>query len=812
VEPKDSKKKQIWKEIGLNRWTEIKIDPTLDVLPEIERWKALPNVETVEPIYQDCLILFPNEYNFYQKWEHYNTGDNFADIGEWSFNSTEDADIDTVEAWDITTGNGIIIGNPDQSIMWYHKDLVNNIIRNLGEDFDGDGEVIIYNGTTTEGSSYGHSYPHYYFDPDDVNGIDDDGNGYIDDFIGWDLYYNDNDPSDTRNHGTQTSGVIAAEANNSYSVMGVCWNCTVIPTASTSHQPEGIIYGVNLGARAVTLSWYLSGPSQSMIDAVEYATQNNASVILGAGNWENPYVNPSCKIKEVICVTGTNWYDRLWTYPPWNEGTDYGPKSDVGAPASLHTTTGAFASSAYPHQFSQGTSLAAPTVAGVIGLMLSINPDLDPYEVKSIVQTAVDPFVQQDRYAGNGRINAHTAVLLANQSLQYGSFPVTIIDANATSYSNTTITILGIVKSPEFLKSEIYVGEGIYPSSFELISQINDSVEDGLIYSLNLSDISNLNAGDWQLKIITYDLHNQTSQDTFPFVIYEPGVCGNNVLEPPFEECDDNNTVSGDGCSDLCITEYCGDNITNNVDEKCDDGNDINTDACLDSCIGAKCGDSYLWDGVEECDDSNAVSGDGCSDICIIEFCGDSIINNVSEECEGDSLGGNDCIAQGFTNGTLGCTNSCGYNESNCYNITTINLVEGWNLVSIPHNLTNNSIGALESDIILSYFGGNWLVYYQGIQEEITEIEIARGYLVYSIENKTLYFDEGPIITYEPTLAADSWNLVGSTTSGNSFSDSYIYDYQGSSISGVDTIIGTAYWVYTGSNEPQFSDSNITSP
>jgi cysteine-rich repeat protein len=689
--------------------------------------------------------LVPNEYSFYQKWEFYNTGYNFADIGQWSFNSTEDADIDAMEAWDITTGNGIIIGNPDQSVMWYHKDLVNNIIKNLGEDFDGDGEVIIYNGTTSEGSPYNHTYPSYYFDPDDVNGIDDDGNGKIDDFIGWDFMGRDNDPSDTRNHGTQTSGVIAAEANNSYSVMGVCWNCTIIPSATTSYQDEGILYGVNLGARAVTLSWYLSGPSQGMIEAVEYATQNNASVILGAGNWENPYVNPSCKIKEVICVTGTDWYDRLWTYPPWNEGTDYGPKSDVGAPASLHTTTGAFASTAYPHQFSQGTSLAAPTVAGVIGLMLSINPDLNPYEVKSIVQTAVDPFVQQDRYAGNGRINAHTAVLLANQSLQYGSFPVTIIDANSTSYSDTSIEIMGISRSQDFYKSEIYVGQGVYPDTFELITQLNNSVEEGLMYSLNLNEVSNLVADDWQLKIITYDIYNQTSQDTYPFVVTDIGICGNGIIEPPLEECDDNNTVSGDGCSDVCISEYCG----------------------------------------------------------------DGIINNQREECENGDFGGADCLTNGFTNGTLSCTKSCEYDNSSCYNVTNISLTQGWNFVSLPHNLTNKSIGRFESNIVLSYSAGEWGTYYAGILEEITEIEIAKGYIIYSDEAKTLLFDEGPISQYNYSLIPNSWNLVGSTSAGYNFSNNYIYNSMGDSISSAGIVLGNAYWVYTGS-DPQHSPFNLS--
>ncbi|MCD4760063.1 S8 family serine peptidase, partial [archaeon] len=521
IEPKDPKKKQIWNEIGLNRWMEIKIEPTLDVLSEIEKWKELPNVETAEPRYHDSLILFPNEYNFYKKWDLHNTGDNFADIGQWSINITEDADIDAPEAWDITTGNGIIIGNPDQSVMWYHKDLVNNVIKNLGEDADGDGVVIIYNGTTSyefwSGDTfYNNTYPSYYFDPDDVNGIDDDENGKIDDFIGWDFVSNDNEPSNTLTHGTQTSGVIAAEANNAYSVMGVCWNCTIIPSRTTGRLDEGIIYDVNMGARVITLSWKCIGinPPTDVIDAVEYATQNNVSVIFGAANDGTSYTNSYCKIKESICVTGTNWFDRLWEGSASGD-TNYGPKSDVGAPAALFTTN-AITSTNYPHTFSEGTSLAAPTVAGVIGLMLSINPDLTPLEVKSVVQTAVDPFVQKNKYAGNGRINAHKAVLLSNQSLQYGSFPVTLIDANSTKQEDSILNIYGISKSPNFLKYQIYYGQEVYPEDWILIEEVNLPIEGGLIYQINTNYLP-LGAG--QLKIITLDTNNQFSQDTYPLFI-----------------------------------------------------------------------------------------------------------------------------------------------------------------------------------------------------------------------------------------------------------------------------------------------------
>lgn len=105
------------------------------------------------------------------------------------------------------------------------------------------------------------------------------------------------------------------------------------------------------------------------------------------------------------------------------------------------------------------------------------------------------------------------------------------------------------------------------------------------------------------------------------------GVCGDNVRNTG-EECDDGNTVSGDGCSAGCVIEYCGDGITNNVDEQCDSGPSSNNSSSSSNssnstnggCTNCKlnCGNGVLDSG-EECDDGNTVDGDGCSSQCLTE-------------------------------------------------------------------------------------------------------------------------------------------------------------------------------------------------
>jgi len=119
-------------------------------------------------------------------------------------------------------------------------------------------------------------------------------------------------------------------------------------------------------------------------------------------------------------------------------------------------------------------------------------------------------------------------------------------------------------------------------------------------------------------------------------------ICGDGVLDSG-EECDDGNTVDGDGCSANCTIEYCGDGVLN-PGEECDDGNKVDGDGCSANCTLEYCGDGVLNPG-EECDDGNTVEGDGCSANCTIEYCGDGELD-LGEECDdGNNVEGDGCSA-----------------------------------------------------------------------------------------------------------------------------------------------------------------------
>jgi len=227
----------------------------------------------------------PNDPGFGNLWGLHNTGQ--AIIG---INGTVGSDIDAPEAWSITTGSqDVIVAVIDTGVMYTHPDLAANIWRNPGEIPD--------------------------------NGIDDDGNGYIDDVCGWDFYSDDNDPGDLDGHGTHCAGTIAAVGNNALGVAGVMWNATIMPLQFLSPDGYGedadailaIQYATMMGADIISCSWGGDDDSQALKDAID-ATP--ALVVCAAGNDALdsdavPHYPSSYDCANILAVAASNNTEQL---------------------------------------------------------------------------------------------------------------------------------------------------------------------------------------------------------------------------------------------------------------------------------------------------------------------------------------------------------------------------------------------------------------------------------------------------------------------------------------------------------------------
>lgn len=220
----------------------------------ISQLQADADVEFAEPDKTVSLNFDPNDPYFlsYGSW-----GQNYDDL--WGIKL-----IGSPSAWDTTTGSGVIVAVVDTGIDYTHPDIGANVWINTKE------------------------IPN--------NGIDDDGNGYIDDVQGWDFigtsYLNptqDNNVMDGYGHGTHVAGTIAAVGNNNIGVIGVAWQAQVMAVKGLDNSGYGldstlspaILYAVNNGADVISNSWTGQGTSQTIADAVSYA-YNLGAVIVAA--------------------------------------------------------------------------------------------------------------------------------------------------------------------------------------------------------------------------------------------------------------------------------------------------------------------------------------------------------------------------------------------------------------------------------------------------------------------------------------------------------------------------------------------------
>ncbi len=315
------------------------------------------------------------------------------------------------EAWDYVTGSeSVTIGISDSGVKWNHPDLADNIWINQAEL---PGITINWaTGTITGG-----------------DGIDNDGNGKVDDIIGWDYFNNDNNPYQNyvdNDHGTHVAGCAGAVFNNGIGGSGSCPEINIISLKGSSNTSPstGIMYGYDMakyaaenGADVVNCSW--GGPASSLNypnSVVNYIMNLGCLFVTAAGNNNqqhgNGYLDAPADCTWALCVAATDNNDIKTSF------SDYGEAIDICAPGQAIVST-IIANNGYAAF--DGTSMSSPLAGGVAALVKAINPDLTAYELRERLMNTADwiydrnpsfaPTATSPAMLGTGRVNAYAATM-----------------------------------------------------------------------------------------------------------------------------------------------------------------------------------------------------------------------------------------------------------------------------------------------------------------------------------------------------------------------------------------------------------------
>ncbi len=486
----------------LYRTHKIKLPAGVTVEEAIIKLENDPAIEYAEPNYLLQLYSIPNDpyYSSAGSW-----GQSYDDL--WGIKK-----IQSSTAWDIAQGEGVTVAVIDSGVEYNHEDLASNILINNKE------------------------IPN--------NGIDDDGNGYVDDVRGWDFsgdgsysIVEDKDPMDTNGHGTHVSGTIAAIGNNGIGVIGVAPKAKIMPVKIFPNSRDdvaskGIKYAVDNGAKILSCSWGRTGFSKTISDAFNYAYSKGVISVVAAGNENEDSLNnvPAC-LSSVITVASSDHNDVR------SDFSNFGPKTDIAAPGGdslIDDATKSYRNilslraaglDAYgdgvcivgtKYYRARGTSMAAPHVSGLAALILSKKNTLKNEEVRQIIRQTADDIdiAGWDLNTGYGRINAYKALDMVNKNI----VPSLAHIASYSSDTNAkTLTINGSASGNGFSRYKVEYGAGIAPAAWTLGKTATTAVTNGVLATLSTAV---LQPGYYSIKLSVTSLTN-VSVDRI-YIYYDP--------------------------------------------------------------------------------------------------------------------------------------------------------------------------------------------------------------------------------------------------------------------------------------------------
>lgn len=412
------------KVIDLSGWHEVEFSGKVDVLAAVKQYKALPGVLDAQPVGIHKVTIEPNDYN-YVNWPY-----------QWHLPR-----IQAPQAWDFATGNpGIIVAVMDTGVRYFHRDLGG---ANASYDNPGVAEGNMWINTKEKSGTLG---------------VDDDGNGHVDDWIGWDFVHApdnwplmqcypgedclgpDNDPRDFQGHGTHCAGNVATMNNNSYSQASVAggwgngsfvggpgngvrvmdlrigWRAIYgilfdVGLVDMGFAAQALHYAADKGARIASCSWG-SDNSGAIGEAIDYFVASGGLIFKAAGNDSSETADYLCARNDVLCVAATDQNDCKAGF------STYGSWVDISAPGVGIWSSWHNADDPVPDYIAtmDGTSMSTPITASVAALIWSQNPTWTAAQVKQRLFDSADRIDNLPcnfgltGKLGAGRVNAFRAV------------------------------------------------------------------------------------------------------------------------------------------------------------------------------------------------------------------------------------------------------------------------------------------------------------------------------------------------------------------------------------------------------------------
>ncbi len=494
----------------------IRFAPETNLLERLPSYENDPNIEYAQPNYIHRIDSLPDDSLFSQQ--------TYLQI------------VRAEAAWDIQRASPeIIVGVIDTGIDYHHPDLRDALWINPGEDLNGDSRV----------------------DPEDFNGLDDDGNGFIDDLRGWDFTdapsfpdggdfeIPDNDPFDENGHGTSVAGIIGATGDNRIGIAGLAFGCRIMNLrAGTSlgfleedDVAAAVVYAVENGARIINMSFGDDVASPLLRDVMQFAYNQNCVLVAAAGNSRSDQIHYPSGFSETISVGATNDDDQLASF------SNYGSSVDVVAPG-VNLLTTALNNTYRPFSC---TSASAPLVSALAALILSKTPALSNEAVKGLIlSTATDlGSPGWDNFFASGRIDAGAALASPFHSLARITQPQ--VDQ---AFASGPISIHGTAAGALLEEFALQIGVGETPAAWsELFREPNRQVIDELLFDLNITQLIDT---VYTLRLVVQNKNGTTAEDKVRFFIDRTPPVISNFRQTPTLDADRQALLLEFQTDDLC--------------------------------------------------------------------------------------------------------------------------------------------------------------------------------------------------------------------------------------------------------------------